>query len=186
MNLQIAPRDRKVVMWGTTFAVLLVLYLAVLDPLTRQWDALGSRLNRAQRKITDVQTEITDAIEARTTLAELKLRAHTYPAVTSLNQQTARMLNQIESLSSYREINVSRLEGMPLRQEDNFYRSGVSLQFGGSLNSLYHFLEEVETARPRLRVERMSVAQDQKTAGRVEGQMVISGYAVVLGGKRDS
>ena len=74
-----------------------------------------------------------------------------------------------------------RQENLPLRDDEDFYRSGVSMQYSGSLTGLHRFLQQVEEAKPQIKVERLSVTANAKDSRRVEGQIVLSAYAVVTG-----
>jgi hypothetical protein len=161
-------------------AIILVVVLVVF-PLMDLLEGLRKRRADAEAKVLAVQTAVQDTLDANFALKNLQARAMIHPSAAGLPQQTARLLRQLETLPGYRGIEVRRLEGLPLRQEEDFYRSSVSLQFAGTLQNLHQFLQETEGAQPALKVERLTLNTGQKNSARVEGQMVITGYAVVFG-----
>jgi hypothetical protein len=185
MMSNLSESDRRTLRFGGIAVAAILLLIFVGFPLLDQWDRLDGRLRDAQKKLAGIRSSVEEAAAGTKALQELETRATLHPSAAVLNQQTARMLQQVESLPAYRGITVRRLEGLPVREEETYYRSGVSLQFSGNLRDLHRFLQEVEGTKPALKVERITVTADTKNASRVEGQMVISGYAVVVG-KRNS
>ena len=177
---KLGPADQRSLKFLGVVLVLIVFLLVVGFPLLDRWDRLNKELKDTRGRITKVQTDLNDAVQARQSLARIQEQARLHPKAGTLNQQTAQMLEQLESLPGYRALSVRRLEGLPLREEEEFYRSGVTLQFEGTLEELHRFLFEVEAARPRLKVERLSLTTNAKGSSGIEGQMVITSYAVVL------
>lgn len=179
-GLTISERDRKTLRFGGIAVGAIVLLMVFGFPLVDYWDKLNKELTDRQKKYAAIQTGLDDAIMAAKSMQELRQKASVYPDRVALNQQTARMLQQVEQIPGFSQLTVPRLEGLPLREEEDFYRSAVSMQFTGSLQNLHQFVQGVETASPALKVERLTVTADQNDTSRVEGQMVITGYAVVM------
>jgi hypothetical protein len=175
--------DLRTLRVGGIAAGLIVLFVAFGFPLMNRWDDLNTRLERAQKQLKTAKQGIEEAAAAQGALQNIRKKAMLFRDEGSLNQQTARMRVEVESLPQYGTLAVSRLEDVPLRNDEPLYRSAVSLQFSGTLANLYQFLRGVETATPALKVERLTLAAQQKNPARVEGQMVITGYAVVTNKK---
>jgi hypothetical protein len=184
MMSNLSERDRRALQWGGIGVVGVVLFLVAGAPLLDRWDSLNQEIDKNQKELRAIETNVQDAAGATLALRELRESATIYPDRAALDQQTAAMLQQLESLPSYRTIAVRRLEGLPLRDEQTYYRSSVSLQFSGNLGNVHGFLQEIEDALPALKVERLTLTADAKDTSKVEGQMVITGYAVVMGGAR--
>jgi Tfp pilus assembly protein PilO len=186
MMSKMTERDRRALTMLGWAAGGILGFVLIASPVMDQWDKKQSELNKHKRTLTDADQNVNDVLAARKATLELRKRAHVVATDDLLNAQTSRMLRQVQSLGSYRRLVVHRLEGMPLRQEEKYHRSGVSLQFGGTLRDLHALMREMRNASPSLRVERFSLASDGKDPRKIEGQMVVSAYAVVLadGGKR--
>ena len=183
MLANISERDRRTLQFGG-FAVGAILFLMLVGfPAKDKWDDVSAQVAHAEGSVQQIQDDLSAAANARMAIQKLRVTATVHPDVTSLNQQPARMLQEVQGLPAYRQISVARLEGLPLRQEDKIYRSAVSLQFNGGLAQIHQFLKEVDGAKPGLKVERLSLLQDAKEASQINGQMVIAGYAVVLKSK---
>lgn len=176
---RLPERDQRTLRLGAMGVGAILALMVVVFPAQDQWDALVKRENEALGKLRAIESGVQDAASAVQALRTLRASATLHDSREALNDQTALMLRQVESLPGYRQITVSRLEGLPLRDEEEFFRSGVSLQFSGSLPDLHQFLKEARDAQPALKVERLSMMADQKNPSRVEGRMVISGYALV-------
>lgn len=183
MLANVSERDRRTLQIGG-YAVAAILFMMLVGfPAKEKWDKVSDDLDHAEHAVQGIQNDLIDAQNAREAIKNLQKTATVHPDNSSLNQQTARMLQEVQGLSAYRQISVARLEGLPLRQEDKIYRSAVSLQFSGGLGQIHQFLKEVDGAKPSLKVERLSLLQDAKEASQINGQMVIAGYAVVLKSK---
>ncbi len=180
MMSTLSERDQRTLKLGGMGVAAIIVFMVVISPLMDQWKAADAAIARTKSKLSDLQTGLEDASTANQKLKELQARARIHPDLVSLNQQTAQMLRQVETLPGYHDIQVQRLEGMPLREEDRFYRSGVSLQFAGSLGNVQRFMHSVDQASPALKVDRVTINANPKEPGRIDGQMVITGYAVVL------
>jgi len=176
----ISERDRRTLRFGGIAVGAIVALMVVGFPVMDYWDDLSKAQQDREKKYAAIQTGLDDAIASAKSMKDLRETAAIYPDRVALTQQTARMLQQVETIPGFRDIAVRRLEGMPLRDEQEYYRSGVSLQFNGSLGNLHRFLEGIESASPALKVERLTVTAQQNNTSRVEGQMVITGYAVVM------
>jgi Tfp pilus assembly protein PilO len=159
--------------------VLLVGYFALST-----WDRLSTEEATLKKQLASVETDVRSATKAADAQARMRETATIYQERVQLNRQTAQMLQQVQRLPGYGDITVKRVEGMPLRDEDGFYRSGVSLQFRGNLSGVTRFLKDVEAARPTLKVERLTMTAATKENGAIEGQVVIAAFAVVLESKK--
>ena len=180
----ISERDQKVLRFGAVGVVLILVVVFIGFPIMGQWDQQNEKINHAKQKIAAVESGVQDAAEASNSTRSLRTKATLYPNRLALNQQTARTLQRVQALPGYNTLSIRRLEGVPVRDEGKFFRSGVSVQFGGTLGDLHTFLAALEKAEPALKVERLNLAQDQKDPSRIEGQMVINGYAVVIEEKK--
>jgi hypothetical protein len=171
-------KDRRALRFGGIgVGVILVLLFAVL-PVLEYWDGLGKKVSDAQKKLRAVETGVQQAATDSMAMRDLRERVTFHPDPAGLNRQTALLLEQVEKLPSYRRLRVERLEGLPLREDAPLYRSGVSVQFAGTLEDLHRVLAEMEGAKPALKVERLTMTTGRADSGRVEGQMVVVGYAV--------
>ena len=180
MMNNISERDRRTLKMGGIGVAGILIFMVVISPLMDQWNAETAKIEKDQATLKSVSQGLSDAVTARQKLEDLQQLARVNMDVASVSQQTAQMLHQVEGLPTFHNLQVGRIEGTPLRSEDRFYRSSVSLQFSGSLGNLHRFLQDVEKQKPVLRVERLSLTTNAKDPSRLEGQMVISGYAVVL------
>lgn len=184
MMANLSDSDRRALRFGGFGVVAILIVMLVGLPVMDYWDGLNRRLEQNQAKLRTIQGAVLDSVEARTAMERLRAKATLHPDPAALNQQTARMLRQVETLPGYTGLKVQRLEGLPLREDEGLYRSAVSLQFAGTLPDLHRFLQQVEGASPGLKVERLNITADAKDTTRVEGQMVIAGYAVVMQEKK--
>lgn len=179
MMANLSERDQRTLRYGAIGVGLILVVVLVLFPVMDAWDGLNQRVTKAKTKLSDIEAGVTAAAEASNKSQALHEKATVYPTRVAVNQQTARILQRIEALPGYDKLSVRRLEGLPLRDEGSFLRSGVSMQFSGTLTDLHTFVQAMESARPILKVERLNVTQDQKDGSRIEGQVVINGFAVV-------
>jgi hypothetical protein len=177
---RLSPSDRRALRVGGIGVGAIVVVMVIVFPLMDLWNKGAERLNRANSAIANISRDVSDAAEVQLTLEKLKREAWVLPVEADLKQQTARLLAQVEGLPAYQMLNVSRLEGLPLRNEDLYYRGAVSLQFTGPLPSVHAFVSELEKAEPSLRIERLSINQAENNRELVQGQMVIYGCAVLL------
>lgn len=184
MMSNLSERDQRTLrMGGIAAAAIVVLSVAVL-PLQRKWNSVNDELKSTQRRIQEIQTSVVESAGALQTLANLQQVATVYPDSSQLNQQTALMLQQIEQLPGYRRLVIHRQEGLPLRDEKQFQRSGVALQFSGALGDLHQFLAQVGQSAPTLRVERLTLAANPQNPARVAGRIEIAAFAVVRQGTK--
>jgi hypothetical protein len=179
-----SERDQKVLRFGGIGVGLILAVVFLLFPVMDAWDDRERQIGDAKKKIAAVESGVQEAAEASNSSRSLRTKATLYPNRLALNQQTARTLQRVQALPGYNTLSVRRLEGLPLRDEGKYFRSGVSVQFGGTMRDLHVFLAALETAEPALKVDRLNLAQDQKDPSRIEGQMVINGFAVVIEEKR--
>jgi Tfp pilus assembly protein PilO len=168
---------------GGIGAGLILAYILVISPALDNWDRLNKDLATGQSKLQAIQASLDEQVAAQKSLRELRDKTTVHNELRQLNQQTPGMLQQVESLPAYGSLTVRRLEGLPLREETEYYRSAVSLQFSGSLRNLHQFLSALEKSKPALKVDRLTISANRDRPELVEGQMVISGYAVVLANK---
>lgn len=179
MMANLSERDQRTLRYGGIGVGVILVLVLVLFPVMDAWDGLSQRVVKAKGKLNDIETGVTAAAEASNKGAALRDTATVYPTRVAVNQQTARMLQRIEALPGYEKLSVRRLEGLPLRDEGSFFRTGVSMQFSGTLTDLHTFIQALESSKPVLKVDRLNVTQNQKNASQIEGQVVINGYAVV-------
>lgn len=181
MMANLSERDRKTVRFGGIAAGAIVLVMFVLFPAMDYWTSLNSKVDQARKKISDIKTSVTDAATSSMEQEKLRKQITIYPEPAALNRQTAKMLEQIQRLPGYKDLSITRVEGMPLRAEEKVVRSGVSVQFSGSLEQLHSLLDQIGKAEPTLKVDRLTLGTGRKNPERVEGQIVISAYAAVTG-----
>jgi Tfp pilus assembly protein PilO len=181
----LSERDRKTIRFGGMAAAAIAVLMVLVFPAMDYWTALTKNVDDATHKLQTIKSDVTDAAAAANEQAKLRRDVTLYPDVPSLNRQTAKMLEQIQRLSSYKDLSITRVEGMPLRADEKLVRSSVTIQFSGSLEHLHSLLEQMGKAEPALKVERFTLATGRKVPERIEGQMVISAYAAVTKGKSD-
>ncbi len=176
----LSDRDRNTLRVGGIASVVILAITFLGLPLQDQWSAVTREIDDANDRIRKIQTNVSDASEATTLTQKLRESATLHLTSATLKQQTAQLLQQISKLPSVNKIAVQRFEPMPLRDDEKFFRSAVSFQFSGTLDDLYLFLRDVQAGTPALKVERLSLTSDPREPVRVAGNMVLSGYAVVL------
>jgi hypothetical protein len=181
MMANLSERDRKTVRFGGIAAGAIVIVMFVLFPAMDYWTSLNKSVDNARAKIQGIKSDVTNAATASMEQEKLRKQITIYPEPTALNRQTAKMLEQIQRLPGYKDLSITRVEGMPLRAEEKIVRSGVSVQFSGSLEQLHTLLDQMGKAEPTLKVDRLTLGTGRKNPERVEGQMVISAYAAVTG-----
>jgi len=181
MMNRLSEKDQRTLRVGGYAVGAILILLVGVFPAMDYWESLNSDITKRQKELQTIKQGVEDAAQARRLITSLEASATLHSQPGDLNQQTALMLQQVERLGTYRGLIVRRLEGMPLREDEEVYRSGVSLQFSSTLSNLSQFLEELERSRPALKVDRLTLTSDPKVSARVEGQMVLSGYAVVTG-----
>jgi hypothetical protein len=181
MMANLSERDQRTVRFGGAAVGVILAFILVGFPVMDRWDKLNAEIADADKKLRSIEAGVQDAASASTTLRDLSGKASLYSDSGQLNQQTARMRQQVESLPGYNNLRVYRIEDMPTRGDDRVRRSAVSLQFSGRLGDIHEFLQALEATSPSLKVERFTVTADTRDTSRVEGQMVIAGYALVLG-----
>jgi Tfp pilus assembly protein PilO len=186
MMANLSERDRKTVRFGGMAAGAIALVMFVLFPVMDYWTSLNKKVDDAKAKIQGIKSTVTDAAASSMEQEKLRTQLTLYPEPASLNRQTAKMLEQIQRLPGYQELSITRVEGMPLRTDEKVVRSGVSVQFSGTLDQLHKLLEQVGAAQPALKVDRLTTATARKNPERVEGQVVISAFAAVTGKPKSS
>lgn len=179
MMSSLTERDRKALRLGGIGVGVIVFLMVFALPAMQYSDGLNQRLAEAQKKLRTAEENVNNAVAANLTQQTLQEKVTVHPEPASLNRQTAMMLQQVQRLPAYRTLVVQRLEGLALRSDDDLHRSAVSLQISGTLGNLHQLLAQMEAATPALKVDRLTVVTNRKDPERIEGQMVISGYAVV-------
>lgn len=179
MMNSMSERDQRTLRMGAIGVVLILLFMLVVSPAMDRLEAVNKKLAADQKKLNTIGQSLAERERAAQAVRDLTTKATLYTSREDLNNQTAGMLAQVQKLGGYRRLSVKRLEGLPLRDEEDYYRSSVSLQFSGSLGDVQQFLRELEGSAPRLKVDRMSLAAGARDQSLVEGQMVISAFAVV-------
>ncbi|MFN3650690.1 MAG: type 4a pilus biogenesis protein PilO [Armatimonadota bacterium] len=178
----ISERDQRTLKLGGIAVVVLILVTFVGGPIADYWKGIQDERTRVQGELIAIQDALNDQVSLTQTKAGLEKLATIHETEATLNSQTARLLQQVEQLAGYERMRVQRLEGLPGRADEEYYRSGVSLQFRGQLTDVHQFLDSVGKAAPGIKVERLTVTAAQDDPSRVEGQMVLYGYAVVMQG----
>ncbi len=184
MMSNLSERDQRTLRLGGIAAGAIVVLSVVVFPLQRKWESVNRELKSTQQRIQAIETSVIESAGAIETQAQLTQVAQVYPVAGQLNQQTALMLQQIEQLPGYRRLVIHRQEGLPLRDEKQFQRSGVALQFSGALGDLHQFLAQVGQAAPTLKVERLTLAANPQNPSRVSGRIEIAAFAVVRQGTK--
>lgn len=182
--MRLTDRDRRATRFLVVAGGAIIALVVLVMPLLDYWDALDKERADLEGKVRTIANNVNDQIEAQKLMGNLRDQATLFTARDQLNQQTAMLIRQVESLPGYRQLEVYRMEGLAVRPEDDFSRSGVSLQYAGTLQSLSGFLQAVEAQKPALKVERLTISTHQSDPTMIEGQMVLSGYAVVAEEKK--
>jgi hypothetical protein len=180
MMANLNERDRKALRFGGIGVGIVVFLLVVGFPVLDYWDRLNRDVDDAQKKLVAIESGFGDAAEASLTMEALRKVATIHASPSGLNRQTAAMQAQIERLPGYRTLTVQRIEDLALREEDKVHRSAIQLQFSGTLPGLQQFLRDMESSQPSLKVDRLTLSTEGKDPRRIEGQLVISAFAVVL------
>jgi hypothetical protein len=179
MNIRgLSERDQKTLRLGVAAALIILVTMFVAMPLLEQLERINKSIRDEDSRIRRVESELRDHAAWTRLRKELEEHATLHNTETSLNEQTARMLAQVERLPSYQKLSVHRLEAIPVRNEETYYRSGVTMQFSGTLTALHAFLAEAEQAKPRLKVDRITVTTSAKDPSRLEGNLVLHAFAV--------
>lgn len=181
MMANLSERDRRTLTLGAMGVGVIVALYGVLMAVDAV-DAVRKERAAVVQRIRDYEAAVLDRATLVGTLRELRTKATIYPNPEGRHRQTAQMLQQVERLPSYRTLSVRRLQALPLREQEGFFRSVVRLQFSGTQGNLHRFLEELQDSVPKLKVERLNLATDQRDPSRLEGQMDIAAFAVVNGG----
>lgn len=180
MMANMSENDRRALRF-LGIAVGVIAFLVVVGfPMMDAWDRLGTEITEKQKKIAAIQTGVTDAASAVQARRQLEAMATIYTDPRQLSEQTPRMQVQLEQMPGYGALTVSRIEGLPPRQEESYFRSAVSLQFSGTLADLHQFLDQVDKAAPRLKIERLSITTSANETSKIEGSMVVASYAVLV------
>jgi hypothetical protein len=179
MMANLSERDRKALRFGGIGVGIVAFLMLVGFPVMDYWDGLSKKVTTTQKELTAIQTSVEDAASASGTLKRLQEKATIHADAAGLNRQTAVMRAQIERLPGYRALEVQRVEDLPVREEENVFRSAVQLQFSGTLGDLQQVLEGMEDAKPALKVDTLSLQTQSKNPSRIDGTMVVSAYAVV-------
>jgi hypothetical protein len=179
MMANLSEKDQRMLRFGGIGVALILVVVFVLFPIMDAWEDLGDKITKSETDIRDIETRVRDAANATLEGQQLRALATVYPTRAALNQQTAAMLQRVETLPGYAGLSVRRLEGVPLRDETAYFRSGVRMQFSGTLGGLHKFIVAVEDAEPALKVDRLSITRSQENEGQIEGEVTIGGYAMV-------
>ena len=176
--MTISAREQRVIRLGLVGAVLIVAYVLAIDPLLTRWTNVSQKLARVTQQIEDAKAGAASA-ESETELRQLLTEtARLASAEAPLAEHTALLMQQVQQLPGYQDLEISRVEGLPVRPAEDYLRTAVSLQFGGSLNDLQKFLRALDRARPRLLVDRFSLSTHSKDSELVEGHLVIFAFSV--------
>lgn len=180
MMTNMSENDRRALRFlGMAVGVIAFLML-VGFPMMDAWDKLGTEIADKEKKINAIATGVSDEASAIQARRGLEALATIYSDPRQLPEQTPRMQLQLEGMPGYRGLTVNRIEGLPPRQEETYYRSAVSLQFTGTLGALHQFLDQVDKAAPKLKIERLSITASANETSKIEGTMVVASYAVLV------
>jgi len=176
--MKLAPREQRAIRMGVIGAILIVIYILVVDPAWSRWTEVSQKLATVRSQIQQAKAGAASAVEEFQLRRELVDAARLASDATPLNEHTALLIQQVEQLPHYDELHVTRIEGLAAREEEDYVRTGVSLQFSGGLTALQGFLADLSAAHPTLIVDRMSLSTHSKNVNQVEGTMVIFGFSV--------
>jgi hypothetical protein len=118
----LSESDVRTVRLGGIAAALIVVFM-IGSYAFDYWAGLDKQVRDADKKLNDISSGLTAAGQASKALDQLQQKAAVYPNLLALNQQTARMRQQVERLPGYRTLSVARLEDLPLREDEPLYRS---------------------------------------------------------------
>jgi len=157
-------RERAMLFASISLVILLVAYVALLDPVLRKQKSLIDRVNRDQNQINEIRGQIEQIVRA----GDAKGRQPEQAAVDALERQVAELdrglaarqsgliaperlpalLKDILGRSQGVELESLRvLPGVPVKAgagETSLYRHGVELAVKGSYFELLQYLEELE------------------------------------------
>jgi Type II secretion system (T2SS), protein M subtype b len=85
---------------------------------------------------------------------------------------TAKLLTNLKNFASARGIEILRAADLPDQKEKSFYIIGASLDLSGNQANILGLIQDIETAKPKLFIDKMSV--------RASGQPLGSNVEVVL------
>jgi len=180
MNLQ--GREQRAVRLGVMAAIAIVLYAFIIDPAWSAWSEVTDQLATVNAQITDAETAANAALTGRRVARELALAARLTNAQSPLNQHTALLTRQLQTLPSYADLRVQRLEAgrMLAEPEQGYARTSVSMLFACRMSELQAFLDELAAASPRLIVDQMMVTSDPKNPSQVDVRMVVFAFSVTV------
>lgn len=157
-------RERAMLFASVSLVILLLAYVALLDPVLRKQKSLIDRVNRDQNQINEIRGQIEQIVRA----GDAKGRHPGQAAVDALERQVAELdrglaarqsgliaperlpalLKDILGRSKGVELESLRvLPGVPVKTgagETSLYRHGVELAVKGSYFELLQYLEELE------------------------------------------
>ena len=157
-------RERAMLFASISLVVLLIAYVALIDPVLRKQKSLIDRANRDQNQITEVRAHIEqivrgsdgqarhpeqvaiDALAAKIAALDAALASRQSGLIAP--ERLPALLKDILARSKAVELDSLRvLPGVPVRTgagETSLYRHGVELTVRGAYLDLLRFLEELE------------------------------------------
>ncbi|MGQ0547379.1 MAG: type II secretion system protein GspM [Betaproteobacteria bacterium] len=163
-------RERAMLFASVSLVVLLLAYVALLDPVLRKQKSLIDRVTRDQNQITEIRVQIERAVKGgdgkaqhpgqaaidtlKRQIADLDSALAARQSVLIAPERLPALLKDILGRSKAVELESLRLlPGVPVRAgagETSLYRHGVELSVKGSYFALLEYLEELEKRGPAL------------------------------------
>lgn len=183
--MKLTDRDRKTVTLGAIGAALILGWLVVFNPLLTRWEKANQAIEEAQQQIQQQHDNQTNRQRAAAALDELERLAWVHEEDGTLREQTALLIETLESTPAYRRLNVDRLQAHAPHRDPPLTRARVNFRFRGHQTELQQLLQELDAARPQLVVESLTLRTSRENVDFVEGDMQVSVVAVVLKGGPD-
>lgn len=157
-------RERAMLFASVSLVVILLAYVALLDPVLRKQKSLIDRINRDQNQITEIRTQIERIVKGgdagaahpaqaevealKRQIADLDRALAARQSALIAPERLPALLKDLLGRSKAVELESLRiLPGVPVRAgagETSLYRHGVELSVKGSYFDLLRYLEELE------------------------------------------
>jgi hypothetical protein len=179
--MRVSERDRKTLTIGGSVAVVIVAWVLVGDPLVRRWEGLGDEIRKKEADLAGFERARTLGEEAQELQTRLGREVTSYARSDGYREQMPRLISQLDGLSAYRALNVTRLEPVAIREnpDQNYAECSLGLSFDCSTRELAEFLYEAQRAEPALLVETLKISQASGAGGRLSVNLIIASFAMV-------
>ncbi len=172
MPLQLARRERRVVLGGALFLVVVLGYVLGVGPLLDRYQTLD-------RLIAQKEHEYTEIVRLRDEYRTLKARLETIEARLSRGGQGFQLLSFLESLAARNGVRdrIAYMRPQPPATAGRFREQGVELRLDSvTINQLVQLLSQIAEAPQALRVKRLSVVTRYDNASRLDVVVQVSAY----------